>query len=349
MKSCTLAIFTRLLVVWLIALPVATSMADDHLQDPPSSDSCEGKLPDGFLTGSQKQLTIIVPRGIGGGSHQLSTKIKSVLQDILPQGVEIAVENRRGDNGFRAIREYLELPPNGYVILQHVDDIAEYMNEHGHSSFPDGGLIPLGILQITHSQLYIRKFIEDRFTDWPQLREYAKEHELKVANVGHEGSMESLYIRELSRAYGLKLKHTPFNQPSARYMALIQDKTDLLIEQPGDVAVFIKRGLIDPIISLPAQQGDSIKNQPSQQEFRNLGIPVMERFRGFFVHGNTNPDRLNYLECVFEAAYNSAEFQRFNSDKKMGTDKHKSSAESIKYIDKIMKQYRQFNKESNTE
>ena len=348
MKPCTLAILKRLLLVWIIFLPASISSANDQAAAAPNDLSCADQLPDGFLNGSQKHLTIIVPRGIGGGSHQLSTKIKSVLHNILPQGVEVYVENRRGDNGFRAIRGYLELPANGYVILQHVDDIAEYMNEHGHTSFPEGGLMPLGILQITHSQLYIRKFIEDRFSNWTQLREYAKNHELKVAIVGHEGSMESLYIRELSKAYGLKLKHTPFNQPSTRYMALIQDKADLLIEQPGDVAVFIKRGLIDPIISLPAQDGDTIVDQPSQQEFEDLGIPVMERFRGFFVHGETSPDRLKYLECVFKAAYHSTEFQKFNRDKEMGTDKHKSSAESVIYIDKIMQQYRQYNKPTPT-
>ena len=65
-------------------------------------------------------VTILVPRGAGGGSHQLCVTMAEALKEEL--GVEVKVVNKPGKEGIAAIEELMALPPNGYTILQHVDD-----------------------------------------------------------------------------------------------------------------------------------------------------------------------------------------------------------------------------------
>ncbi len=85
--------------------------------------------------------------------------------------------------------------------MQHVDDIANYSANIGAANISEIGLVPLAIVQMTYSQIYIKNFIEDRFSDWNSFVDYAKNHPLKVALVGHHGSMESLYLEKIIQAY----------------------------------------------------------------------------------------------------------------------------------------------------
>ncbi len=74
---------------------------------------CSSLQVEGFLTGQQKTLTIIAPRGQGGGSHQLSSKMAQVLESKLDNGIRVEVKNISGDHGIKAIKDYLRLPANG--------------------------------------------------------------------------------------------------------------------------------------------------------------------------------------------------------------------------------------------
>lgn len=291
---------------WLAAALIATAGG--------ATLAAELTRPEGF---PQQPLTIIVPRGQGGGSHQLSTAMADALEKAA--GLRVEVVNRPGDDGREAIRYFLQQPPNGYTILQHVDDIASLHVRHPQEVNPLEDLIPLAITQLTFSQIYIRT-LEDRFTDWSSLVEHMKTYpgEVKIAQVGEEESMEGEMISMLESALGVRTVPLPFDRPTDRYLALIKGDADALIEQPGDVAPFLERKLIKPVLTwLPRDQlperftgTAALDDVPGRQE-------VLYRFRGFFVHAGVPADRVRYLEQAFKLAFDSADFQEFNRSKYM--------------------------------
>ncbi|WP_185234634.1 hypothetical protein [Teredinibacter franksiae] len=324
-----------LLGIGLLFLALLTNAAND-----PSACTKTPTSPEGFLDQHQKTITIIIPRGEGGGSHQLSAKMREAMLPYLPEGTNITLQHITGDNGLEAIRQFYLLPENGYTLLQHVDDVAPYIHMHeGHKTIDKSRLKPLAIVQRTYSQLFIRNYVEQRFTNWPEFVTYASNNPVKVAVVGHKGSMEDLYIDELNTQYGLRIEDQAINNPSERYMAIIQDKADLLIEQPGDVSVFIDRKLFKPIISLPVQPNDTIEGAPSLKEFIEKGMPTLERFRGFFVHSGVEQPRYDYLHEVLSCAYRSKTYQAFNKANKMAPDSYLDGAGAAKFIDSSIQYY----------
>ena len=110
-------------------------------------------------------ITILIPRGQGGGSHQLSSRVATELAKKL--GTTTRLVNKPGEYGKEALYYYNTQPPNGYTILQHVDDIASLYAKGETDINPTHDLTPLGIAQVTFSQLYIRE-TETRFND-PQI------------------------------------------------------------------------------------------------------------------------------------------------------------------------------------
>jgi tripartite-type tricarboxylate transporter receptor subunit TctC len=65
------------------------------------------------------------------------------------------------------------------------------------------------------------------------------------------------------------------------------------------------------------------------------------RFRGFYVHKNTPPDRVKYLQWAFQKGYNSESFLKFNKGKFMDLiPSFRDTEGAIKLINETMAVYR---------
>ena len=264
-------------------------------------------------------ITILVPRGRGGGSHQLSSRVAVALEKTL--GTTILLENKPGEHGKEAIYHYDTQPPNGYTILQHVDDIASlYAKKDIRINPSQDDLIPLAIGQVTFSQLYIRE-TEDRFNDLTSFIDYAKAHPntIKVAIVGHHGSMESVLLDAVERKTGVCFQYVPYNKPVDRYLSLVENNVDALVEQPGDVSPFLDLKLIRPVLTLLPSRPIEFPNTPSAGEL-DSEFPELYRFRAFFVHAATPDTVKQTLMSAFDNVLRSQDFEEFNTQKYMTVD-----------------------------
>ena len=334
-------------ILWWTTLPVgvillAAGCSKEKKVEPGQADKLERK---GQLTASTPidddeqgpllpkigdypdRLTIICPRGPGGGSHQVAMAMATALEKVT--GVPVDVVARGGRDGAEAIDFYTErVPPNGRVVLQHVDDAASMFVAGRSSVDPNSDLKALIVAQTTPSNLYVRAN-DKRFGDWKSFSEYfgaGSKNTLRIAMTGHSRSLEAHYVSVIKAALNREsgVEQRPFNGLGERYLALFDGRADALIEQPGDVRAY---KAIEAIRELPSDE-DKIR---------------LFRFRAFFVHQATPDDRSRYLEEAFLRASQLHSFQKFKMQTSfdigsdVGSDGAKSAGE---WIGRQVEEYR---------
>ena len=293
--------------------------------------------PDGY---PNRPVTLFVPYGEGGGSDQLSRTMAESIQEIEP--VNFDIQNRPGQAGQKVIPEFMETPADGYTIIQHIDDAVSAYAAGSIPENPASDWIPLAMVQITFSQLYIRGD-DPRFNDWDSFLAYAiaNPNELVIANVSYDGSMERINMQRLERALGFKVRQVSFDKPKERYEALLYGRVDVLFEQPGDIRQYLDSGEMKPILSFFPERPDAFADVPTHLDI-GADFESLLRFRGFYVKGGTDPAIVTYLEDLFQKGFNGPTFQAFNEKKYMHLiDSYRDRAASIGLIDETVDQYQQ--------
>ena len=268
--------------------------------------------PDGF---PEHPLTIIVPYAAGGESDQMARALAKSLEKVT--GVGVLVMNKPGDTGLTAIPDFAAAPADGYTILEAIDDaVANYVGGRLTDN-PAVDWWPLGLTQISFSQIYIRPG-DVRFSDWATFVAYgrASPGDLKIANVGNPGAMERVNMFKVEQALGLKTNQVALDNPVERYAALIGGSVDALFEQPGDVVTFLDSGKMTPILTLHSERPAAFASVPTLADIGVRFDPLL-RFRGFWVLPGVPEPRRKYLEAAVRAAWQSAEFQEFNRQRSM--------------------------------
>jgi tripartite-type tricarboxylate transporter receptor subunit TctC len=120
----------------------------------------------------------------------------------------------------------------------------------------------------------------------------------------------------------------------------VEGKVDALFEQPGDVAPFLDRKLIKPILTILPERIEAFNETPALEDIVEDTTPLY-RFRGFFTHCQV-PDRIRlYLDKCFKQAYQSPTFSEFNRKKYMNLiDSYRNSDNAKKVVGDAIEIYR---------
>jgi len=268
--------------------------------------------PGGF---PERPLTMIVPYGPGGGSGQVARGMIQGVKDAT--GQDITPDYKPGGSGMVGLKTYMAAPADGYTVLEHIDDATSAFAVGKSKIHPANDLIPLVISQITFSQVYIR-INETRFNDWDSYVAYVKSKGGKstIANVAGEGSMERINMNRIAEHFGFKVQQISFDKGGPRYGALKGGQVDALFEQPGDVRGFLESGDFKPILTLLKERPAAFPDTPSMTEVGLDFTPLM-RFRGFYVHKGTPPERVKWLQWAFQKGFFTDSYQAFNKKKFM--------------------------------
>lgn len=260
----------------------------------------------------ERPLTIVVPYGPGGGSDQVSRAIAPAMQKFIGQPLQVV--NKPGAAGLAAVPDFMAAPADGYTVIQHIDDAITHFAAGKLKEDPTEDWVPLGISQITFSQLYIRAD-EKRFSDWASLLKHiqANPGKVSVANVSGDGTMERVQMSLLEKALGIKTNQISYDKPSERYASLIGGHVDVMFEQPGDVRQFLEAKQMKPVLTFLKEPPAAFSDVPAIGQIAP-NVPSLLRFRGFFVKKGIPEDRLKYLEWAFAQAYRTPEYQKFNKD-----------------------------------
>lgn len=291
--------------------------------------------PDGF---PKRPITLFVPYGEGGGSDQLSRTMAESIQEIEPTPFDI--QNKPGQAGQKVIPEFMATPTDGYTVIQHIDDAVSAYAAGSIPENPARDWIPLAMVQITFSQLYVRGN-DPRFSDWDSFLAYAQDNpnELVIANVSYDGSMERVNMQRLEQALGFKVRQVSFDKPKERYEALLYGRVDVLFEQPGDIRKHLDSGEMKPILSFFPERPSAFADIPTHIDV-GANFESLLRFRGFYVKNGTDPEVVAYLESLFRAGFNTQTFQDFNRKKYMHLiDSYRDRDAAIGLIDETVDQY----------
>ncbi len=299
--------------------------------------SAAASLPDGYPVGPIK---VIVPYGKGGGSDQLVQAMVTSVNALT--GIEFSVDHLPGDGGLKAVPPFMDTKADGYTILEHIDDAVAAYAAGNIEPHPGKDWVPLGMMQITFSQLFIRTD-DPRFSDWDSFLAYTQRHpgEVAVANVSYDGSMERIIMQRLERAVGLKVRQVSFDKPKERYDALLKGRVDVLFEQPGDVRKFVEDGQMRPMLTFLNERPSAFAEVPTHRDVGADFEPLL-RFRGFYVKDGTPDERIDFLEQRLQEGFQSASFQAFNKSKYMTLiDPYRNRQDSVDLINTSIETYRQ--------
>ncbi len=284
-----------------VSLPAAGASLPDMMEKP-----------NGF---PERPLTAIIPYGPGGGSGQFGRALAEAVTRITD--VPINMEYKPGGSGSVGMTAYMATPADGYTVLEHIDDASSAHALDPSKPNPASDLIPLVTAQITFSQIYIRSD-ETRFTDWKSFVAYAKSRDGKtsIANVSKAGSMERMNLKFVTDHEKIKLQQISFDKGGPRYAALKGGQVDALFEQPGDVRGFLDSGDFKPILTFLNERPAAFADVPSLKDI-GLNINPLMRFRGYYVHKSTPPERVKWLQWAFQKAFHEPGYQAFNKKKFM--------------------------------
>ena len=324
-----------------IALSTNTAFAACATDDLPVSKAGPGGYP-------ARALTMVVPYGPAGGSGQVAQAMAQAVSDLT--GISINRDHKPGGSGTVGMTAFMATPPDGYTVLEHIDDASSAHALDSSKPNPASDLIPLVTSQITFSQIYIRTN-ETRYSDWDSFVKWVKAQNGKatIANVSKEGSMERVTMKFITDATGMKIQQISFDKGAPRYGALAGGQVDALFEQPGDVRKFLDAGKFKPILTILKDRPAAFADVPSLSD-AGLSFDPLYRFRGFYVHKDAPAERVEWLKWAFQKAYCQPSYQKFNESKFMTLiESFRDTAGSRELITTTIKQYRDVYKEMGLE
>jgi tripartite-type tricarboxylate transporter receptor subunit TctC len=285
----------------------------------------------------RRPVSVIVPFGAGGGADQMARSFLQQVGKIMK--VPVIVINKPGGNATLGFNDFWNAPADGYTLLQYNDDGVTHFVGGILKENPTKDYVPIAIGMIVYSQIYIRPN-DSRFHDWASFVAYAKANPNKVSlgNIAQRGNLEEVQAVQLENAAGIKLRQISFDKPSERYSALVGGHVDALLEQPGDVAAYLKSNDMKPIFSFTDARPVDFIEIPCLTDL-DKNMRNVYKVRGFYMNPAMSKDKQEYLLDVFKQAYETHEFQNYISDKYLVDKKYRSFNECILLLNTMINTY----------
>lgn len=281
-----------------------------------------------------RPITVMVCYGKSGGSAQSVQAMKGPAAKIM--GGKINMISKPGGGGVNCLPDYLQTPADGYTILQHTDTLVTTYVKGAHDIHPGKDLIPLLIMNVAPTGLYIKggdkRFITDGKADFDKVVKYAKQGKGKLTMSNLNADMELITRIVVEKHFGYTSKQVLFGKPAQRYGAVIGGKLDVLIEQPGDVSKHVAAGKLLPLLAIWPERFKIAPNTKSTGGDYGMKWEPLLRFRGMFIKKDTPPKIVKYLQEVMAEAYKTKEHQAFIKRKSLDIVDSFRSADDAKKV-----------------
>ena len=281
-----------------------------------------------------RPITVMVCFGKSGGSAQSVQAMKGPASKIM--GARINMISKPGGGGVNCLPDFQQTPADGYTILQHTDTFVTTYVKGAHDLHPGKDLIPLLIMNIAPTGLYIRggdkRFMTNGKPDFDKVVKYAKQGEGKLSLSNNNADMELITRVVIEKHFGYKTKQVLFGKPAQRYGAVIGGKLDILMEQPGDVSKHVAAGKLMPLLSIWPERFKIAPGAKSTGADYGMKWQPLLRFRGLFIKKDTPKKIVKYLQEVMAEAYKTKEHQAFIKRKSLDIVDSFRNAEDAKKV-----------------
>jgi tripartite-type tricarboxylate transporter receptor subunit TctC len=273
-----------------------------------------------------RPIDMIVNFGPGGGADQLGRVASQLLERIL--GVAVPVSNIVGASGNTGLAKVGSSQPDGYTVGVITGlSISSWAAGMGRLNVNDFAY--LGVVQSSPSMLFV--VIDSPFKNYQQLLDAAKANpgKLKVATAGF-GTLDDFAVKFLAKK-GFAMVNAPYAKPAERYTSVLGKHTDVLFEEPGDVAQFLTAKQMRPIVVFGDKRHPEFPDVPASGEYnQHIDLP---NWRALITSPSVPKDRVEALNSAIGKMTDTAEWKKFCSETYTCITKM-SPADSKKFVQK---------------
>ena len=254
-----------------------------------------------------RPIDMIVNFGPGGGADQLGRIASLLLERIL--GVSVPVSNIVGASGNTGLAKVASAQPDGYTVGVITGlSISSWAAGMGRLNVNDFAY--LGVVQSSPSMLFVVN--DSPIKTYQQLLDTAKANpgKLKVATAGF-GTLDDFAVKFLAKK-GFPMVNAAYAKPAERYTSVLGKHTDVLFEEPGDVAQFLAAKQMRPIVVFGDKRHPEFPDVPASAEFNHhIDLP---NWRALVTSPAVPKDRIDSLSAAIGKMTDTPDWKKFCSE-----------------------------------
>ena len=215
----------------------------------------------------EKEITIIIPWAVGGGTDLVTRAVARVMEEDL--GKPVVVVNKPGGGGLIGYQQIAAADPDGYTL----GSIAAPMIHHKYlgSKYVDRkNLTPIALFNQDSCG-----FIVKMDAPWKTLKEalnYAKQNpgKMRIATSGPGGALHVVLVM-LESATGLKFTNVPYGGSGPASVALAGGHVEASTDLPSAVHALIEGGKLR-VLAVTSENRDP--QYPDIPTFKESGVAL---------------------------------------------------------------------------
>ena len=273
----------------VLALAVVTATACAR-----ESSSSGGAYPD-------RDVTVIVPFGAGGGSDILSRTIANVVRDLELVPVNLLIENRPGSSGAVGYTYVAKQKGNPYTLATvSVSFFTTPLLGASEVTYKD--FTPVAAIAMSPYIMAVRAASPLKTFD-----DVRKARRLTTGTVGVV-SDPVLLAHMLQNATGVTVDTVPFDGEGEVMAAVLGGHIDFMLGNPAEVLAQIEAGTLRPIAVSTANRISSLADAPS---FKELGLNIEHvQLRGVVMPGGVPAETVTFWEAALRKVAESEQWKR---------------------------------------
>jgi len=298
-------------VAFLILMLVISACGKDNSSEESSPEESSPEESSKVSDFPKNPITLLVAYAAGGGTDTGARVLQSYLEEEL--GTTVNIVNKPGGAGWVAWSELVNAKPDGYTIgyVNSPNIITGYMDPKFNRNenledfqFLANHVLDPGVIAINPK--------EERFQNFEEMIEYAKENELTATTSG-VGSNDHMAIMLLNKHYNTKI--TPIHTEGAAEGStqVMGGHVDLFVAKVGEAAHHHTNGDLLAIAVNTEERSPFLEEVPTTVE---MGYPeiIHRSARGIAAPAGIPEDVLKKLSEALENAIKNEE-----QVEKMGT------------------------------
>lgn len=263
--------------------------------------SDEGRAPASAAAYPEKDVTIIVPFGAGGGSDLLSRAIANVVRELKLLPVGILIENRPGASGAIGYDHVAKQAGNPYMLgTLSVSFFTTPLLGASPVNYDD--FTPVAAIAMSPYILAVRADSPIRSLD-----DLKKSRRLTTGTTG-VASDAVLLAYMLQKETGVTIDTVPFDGEGEVMAAMLGGHLNLVFGNPGEIMPKIQDGTLRPLaVSTP----ERLPSLPDVASFKELGYNIEHvQLRGVVMPADVPSEAVAYWQEILRKVAMSDAWKR---------------------------------------
>jgi len=266
-----------------------------------------------------KPVEFVIMAGKGGGADKMARLMQSIVEKHKMSPMPLLPVNKPGGSGAEAL---VHLNGKNGADANHT--IMVTLNSFYTTPLRQPGL---GVDSLTFAP--IARMAEDTFLLWVHKESgitdvdgfvnaaKAKGNEWIMAGTG-KASEDNLLTDFLNAAYGLNIKYVPYKGGGAVAKQLAGQHANSTVNNPSEAEGFYKAGTV---VALAAFTDERLPMFPEAPTFKELGKDFEYYMQRSVVGApKMSAEALAYYQDLFKRVFDSAEWQKYRTDKSLRGD-----------------------------